>query len=1728
MTPPPSASDTTPDPPSDEESPSPLRRWGRRVLWGLGGLAGTTLVLVGLVLLGLQTETGATAAAQFLARQANPMPHTTLTVDRASGNWVRSLRLTDVSLTRPDSGAASPVQMAHVDTLAVEYRLGALLRGRLHLTTVSVRGPSVTLRQAPDSTWDWARLTAGPETEEAPDDTSAAMPIQIDRLRVGEGQFAARFYAGGRDSTAQVRRLTLRARDLQLAPSLAGRLDTLGLQARLPADTMGLRVAARGALSSSRLQLDTLRLTSPRSEVYGHGVARLPLGPNDTLDDVNLTLRAAPLVLGDLTAFAPTLVVDPREVIALDARLAGSGQRLSLTMAARVRGGGRLTARAEATPRLETPPGAPPLQYHLDAQLQRLTTSLIGAPDPSENAITATVEGTLEGPALDALDGTVEAQVTDTRLYGVRASDLTLQSTVRTGTADVDLAGTLNDIALTVEGTARPFDAAPSVDLSTQVRDLSLTTLAPDAGLDGTITATAQVRGQALTTDTASYDLDATLVDTRIGRQPITSGRLSAALDPDRLRANATLRFPAGRLRVAGQAALDGSERFVLDTARVENVNVMALVGDTTDSRITASLQGRGSGFSPATMDGEGTLLVQTAHYGPHRLRALTTEARLDEGRLTAETTARLNGGEWTLSATGQPFAPVPSARLTQGCFRNVDVGPFLQDTTLSSSLQGTVQGQVRGTSPNTLRAEAQLTLEPSRLNRQQISGASVDATIRDSTLQSDLALDTPQGAVRLAAQARPFDETPRYEVSNGRFDDLNVGALAGISALTTALSGQLTLTARGPNPSGLALDAALTLRESTINRATLSEGRLSVTAERGRLQTDGAFAVTGGSLRLRGHLDSLAHTPTYALRTTARSIDVDALAGLDSLQAYVHTVRGSVQGRGGSLDSLTASTQLSADSVDVDQFHVDTATLSGTADRGRFHVDTLSVQSNVLEARGQGGFAFTQGAGASDFDLQATVTDAARLGHLAGLPSLRLQRGTVEAHVYGPTGAQRFDGTVTLSGFIYDDVRLSDVTGSFKGQRGTDQLIDHLEVEATAGYLSAFGLTATRARVQTSYDGATVDLSTEVQLAPKRKARLQTSFQPAADTMDVRVHQFTARLGPDHWSLRRETTLRIGQTYRVDALLLESESQRIEVDGIVDPSGTQDFRAALTEVRLGGIAPLLGLSGLDGTATGRLRLTGAASAPTLDGHLDLALRSREKEVGMFRLDVGYEDLALTLDARFAHRDGSVLTLAGSVPTDLRLQAPSPANVSDRPVRLNVSTDRFPINWVDPFIDPATLRSVTGTLTADATVRGTLGAPKLSGSASLSDAGAFLPPTETTYRDGTARIQLSGNKLTLEEGRVRTPNGGSLRVSGLITLPKLTVGEYDLTLQASDFLAIDTPAYRETVVDGQMTLRGTVQQPVLTGDLQVNSGSVYYSEALAQGGSAMAPVSLSAQDRLTLEERFGLRLTAADTTTFDAYKALALDLNVQVRRNTWLRSTSNPEMNVQFTGDLDVQKSAGEDPRVFGTIEVVEGRSTLRQFGQEFQITEGSLTFNGDPTTPDLNLTAVYEQQARGAQGSEVRITLSLSGRPDNLSPSLSSEPPMNTRNILSYLATGRPADALFSGESEGGNLATQVALGQASNFVENLAASELGLDVVRLQVRTEGASYLTVGRYLTPRFFASIEQPVLTPSSQTTVQSTAYIPDVTLEYQLNNYLRLHSRSNQQSLQLNLLFEYAY
>lgn len=1681
-------------------------------------------MLVGAVLLGLQTQWGATTAARWAASYGNPLSNTQITIDGASGTWLRSLQLTGVTLTRHDSTENASVRMARIDTVEARYRLLPLLQGHLHVTALRVAQPELTLRQAADSTWDWARVL--PEPEEA--DTSEGISLQIDRAQIDRGRFAAAFHAEGRDSTARVHDLRLYASDVRRASALTGRLDTLGLRGELPGEGSGLQLSARGMLSTMSLTVDTLQMDSPRSRVRANGHVRWAAGTREDLEEIGGHLTADPFVMADLTSFVPALDLDPQETLTLDVEVAGTGNGLVTTANAQFQRGGTIQLSAEAPLATTAPADAPPLEYTLDARIRNLTSSLLGPRDSSQNRVNATVAVDLSGHSRSMLDGTADLRLTDTRWQTFRTPELVFTSTLRDGEASLDLRGRLNETDLQASGRTRPFDEAPSATATARMQDLNVASFVPDAGIESALTASADIRARALRTDDVEADLTVRLEPSRIGVQRIQEGRGDLRLRPDRAEVSAGLALPTGTLQASAFAALDGTEVFALERLQFEDLNLAGLMGDSTANRLSGTAQLKGKGFSPETMQLEGGLTIRDAFYGPHQIPSLTTQGTLGEGRFQSSTEATVNGGNWTLGLEGRPFAAQPALEVTRGWFQNVDLGPFLQDTAQTSDFNGTFRGTVEGMDPASMTVEAGLTVDSSRINRQSIERASLGLHLRDGRLRTEFSLETPDGATQVVASARPFDRVPTYRLTRGSFDRINVGALAGLPGVATRLSGSMQLEGRGATAASTVLDGHLSLTDSQINDAALPAGQLSLSAGNGQVRTDGAFALGGGEVEVNGRVDSLDASPAYSLEISAQSVDAGALAGMDSLTAHVGTFNWRLDGRGTEPDSITAESHLSAGSVQIEQFDVDTIYLDGSFQRGQVVLDTVGVASNAFTSRGGGVLAVTDSAANSNFSLHTSITNARPLRPILGANEFQLQKGTINTRIYGPSiPEQRFDGEVNVAGVTYNDVRLVEGEFTFRGRRGTASWIDRLELEGELGYLSLPTLSVERTRFDATYRDEQLLLSSNVRIQPSYSADLGARATATSGETTVHFTRLNLRMGPDRWSLREEARLIVDDAYRIQDFHLESGTQLIAADGAIDVDGEQNLVVTANDVRLGPLSPLANLTGLGGTFSLSLNVTGPATGPRFTGHVDLNLQSENQAVGTLRLDAVYEELALNLDARMTHTDGSVLTGEGAIPIDLRLNASTPANIEGEPVRLSASSDHFPVNWIDPFLDPESVENVQGILAADVEVGGTLDAPTFSGNASLTGGGATFPALGNRYTDARATLHLSEDQVALQDAVVRSRNGGRLRAEGTVHFPKLAVGEYDVRVNADNFLAIDTRAFRQTVIGGNMNLRGTIQRPVLGGTLQVRRADIFFNEALAESTGSVTVVPLDEEDRLTLESRFGIRLSAADTTAVNAFKNMAMNVSIQIQRNTWLRARGTPEMNVQFTGDLEVTKEHGEDdPQVFGTIQVLEERSTLRQFGREFHITEGALTFNGDPATPYLVLSAVYEKRAPGTQGTEVQITLRLEGRPDDLTPTLSSEPPMETRDILSYLATGRPANELRSGTG-GGNLATQVALGQAAAFVENLGASELGLDVVRVQIRSSGASYLTVGRYFTPRFFVSLEQPVAT-SNLSGLQTNEYLPDLTLEYHLLDTLMLRGVSARQSLQLHLLFEYAY
>ena len=1700
------------------------------MLSALGGF-GALLATLGLVLLVLlQTEWGATTAARLAAQQANPFTNATIQVGSAGGNWLQTLELRDVALV-PTNPAADTMRWAHIDTVRVRYSLLALLRGTVHLREATIAGPSGTLYQRADSSWE---LPIMPPTDDAaPADTATGFEIRVDDAQLRRGRLAAHFYTPRGDSTLRVHDLRLGARDLRYASPLTGRLDTLGLSATLPDLDAPLHFGAAGALTADRLTLDGLRLTAPRSDVRGEGTLRRPQTAGDVLDDVSFTLTAAPLAFRDVAPFVPTLDLNPAAELRLDARAHGSGRLMQLRTDAALSTGGTFTLDATVTPRLpaDVERSAPePLRYQLMAQARDLSTrSLFRAGTGAPTRVNADVRIDLEGPTLNQLSGTANTRIVDTQVAGYPLRLAPLELAFTNGEAVLTGDGALAGSALSLSGTLTPFGEPLRYDLRAGLADLDVSTFAPAAGLSSALTTQLQLTGSGLSRPGARLTAQLDVQPSTFNNQRIDSGQLTVQLRQDTVRYDAQMAFPEGRAAARGSARLAAPLAYAVDRGQLTSVDVAALLGDTTTSALSGSFTLRGTDTNPASMQLTANVELQDSHYGGYRLRRATSRLSLSRGRADVDATADVHGGQFELTATATPFTDPLTLRTTRGRFRDVDIGPLLQAPTQGSDLDGTfsLRGEQRADDPWG-RWTARVTLDTSRFNQQPIHAARLNATLQAARVDADLTLDTPSGRSRLAGYAADLDTTPAYALTEGRFNHLNLGALAGIPRARTALNGTLALEGRGIDPTSLSLDARLEVTASQLNRAALQQGALQARIDQGEGTVDGQFDLNQGRMTLAATARPQGDRPSYRVQGRLDSVNVAALAGVDSLASSV-SLNVDVDGAGFDPSTLQLTGRVSSRASRYGALRLDTLDARVAMQNGLARVDTLLAHTNVGTARAGGTVAISDPGAqyTSNFFVTAQTASLAPLRSVLGVRTLSLDAGTFEGRIYGDPGTVRFDAMAALTNLAYNDLRLADVETRLAGAQGDTTALSALEVRGQVGFLSYSTFSVEDTRFEGRYEDQRFTFSSSLTVDRERSARLTGAADLRPGTERVILETFDMRLGTARWSLLQEASVTYGDAYRISNLLLYSGQQQLAADGTVDFDGTQSLVVTMESVEIGAITDLLGFEGLGGRLSGTLDMSGPAQSPQLAGTLNLDVRSFDEAVGRLRLGINYDSLRTQVDAHLTHVDGSTLTMNGQIPADLRLAATDTSHVMDDPVDLTLSAEAFSIGWIDPFIDPALAQDVRGQLQADATIGGTLDTPELSGSGTLRNGRLFLTELATTYSRIGASLDFAGEEVRVREATARSAGGGRLRAQGSISLTDLTLGAYDLSVTTTDFLAIDTREYRARV-GGDLTVSGSTQRPVVQGAVQVVSADIYFATG-SETEADLATVQLSPEDQQIIERRFGIRLTEADTTTFDAYQAMAMDLSVQFERDTWIRSRSNPKMNIQFTGNLDVQKNHdAQDAQVFGTIEVIPERSRVVQFGKEFQIEEGALTFNGAATEPVMDIRAAYDVRARASQQNEVTITLSIDGRPEDLDLTLGSTPAMDTNNILSYLAVGRPADQLRGGLATNGgseSLAGRVALGQAASLVENLAASKLGLDVIRIEPTPDGTIFLTAGQYLSPRFYAAVQQSI---TDDPGASVTSSVPDITLEYEFTRWLLVRALYRNPDLRLNLFWEYAY
>jgi translocation and assembly module TamB len=282
----------------------------------------------------------------------------------------------------------------------------------------------------------------------------------------------------------------------------------------------------------------------------------------------------------------------------------------------------------------------------------------------------------------------------------------------------------------------------------------------------------------------------------------------------------------------------------------------------------------------------------------------------------------------------------------------------------------------------------------------------------------------------------------------------------------------------------------------------------------------------------------------------------------------------------------------------------------------------------------------------------------------------------------------------------------------------------------------------------------------------------------------------------------------------------------------------------------------------------------------------------------------------------------------------------------------------------------------TGVSTLDATIRGSLDRPNVTGRMELKDATLYLRDVPNGLEKLTGTVVFDRTRANIERVSAQS-GGGDLRLTGFVDFG----GEQLLyRLQAlAEKVRVRYPEAVSTTFNANLNLSGTASRSLLSGEVTVNKMGITprtdIGSLLAEAGRA--PAAAPVQNEFLRNMQVDLKLLTAP----DAELQTSLTRDIQ------------PEASFRVRG-------TGARPVLLGNVAVNQGE--IQFFGNQYTINRGDVSF-ANPVKNEPVLDLDLETRVRG-----IIVTINFSGPVNKLDVSYRSDPPLQPAEIVALLAVGR------------------------------------------------------------------------------------------------------------------------
>ena len=365
---------------------------------------------------------------------------------------------------------------------------------------------------------------------------------------------------------------------------------------------------------------------------------------------------------------------------------------------------------------------------------------------------------------------------------------------------------------------------------------------------------------------------------------------------------------------------------------------------------------------------------------------------------------------------------------------------------------------------------------------------------------------------------------------------------------------------------------------------------------------------------------------------------------------------------------------------------------------------------------------------------------------------------------------------------------------------------------------------------------------------------------------------------------------------------------------------------------------------------------------------------------------------------------------------------------------------------------------LAGTVTTQARLGGTLGAPQFTGRLLGEQLAVRNLLQGVDVSGGDVDIDLQGTSARIQRFSLRAGEG---RLTATGTAEFGATPNAKVRLQA-ERLRVLGRVDRQLTMSGQAQLALTGWSPdriELDGQLKVDDGLF----------------DLARRDAPTLDEDVVLRGDSLpiDTDTAEPSRPQRRDLRValQLDLGDKLRVRGRG-LDAALAGQLRITTPGGR-LALNGIVRAVDG--TYAAYAQKLEIERGVLLFNGPPENPNLDILALRPNI-------DARVGVAIAGSLVNPRVRLVSDPEMSDADKLSWLVLGRPSDGLQRADTALLQRAAVALLAGEGEAPTDTLLRQLGIDDLSLRQQNDGdvrETVITLGKQLSRRWYVGYERGV-------------------------------------------------